>query len=121
MIPIYPINEETISPHYGQMVCVILHDGSRYVGQLTKSNNGQIILNGELTDSGVPPKTLDKVKHYKKRSSTSKVQKTDKVANISTLAPPPYYPDYATGHIRYGYGGAITLNLDQIALFFLVV
>ena len=46
MIPISPINAQTVSPFIGSPVCAVLQDGTRHFGILRGIGGGQLYLDG---------------------------------------------------------------------------
>lgn len=80
MYPIYPIHEETCKPHYGRPVLVVLQDGTRHMGILSKLEGGKLILN-EAPEAETKGKK--KAKKVKTRASGRK-----KTANTSEAGVP---------------------------------
>ncbi len=129
MQPIYPIQEDVVSRYCGMPVCVILQDGSRYVGILSSCKDGKLCLNGD------PEPGIDEAQLNKAKSAVSKKQKGGKnkkeaihasqPAKAQTQAYP--YDPYGYGGYSYGYnpynpwGGAFALDLALIAFLFLLL
>lgn len=151
MFPIYPITETGVAPYGGQMVCAVMHDGTRHVGILSGCSKSKLMLNGYPS---FPPDSLyaggynKKVKKQaqkpsskkKKRNSNNKAQPSAKLNSL--LKPPdeplsPSFPydrgglsnggygsGYGSGYGRYGgygYGAALGLDLALIAFLFLLI
>lgn len=45
MEPIYPLTEEHLDRFRGQLVCVVMKDGTRHVGVLSRCRGGRLVLN----------------------------------------------------------------------------
>ncbi|ASR45999.1 MULTISPECIES: hypothetical protein [Paenibacillus] len=124
MIPIYPVNEASVAPYGGQMVCAVMRDGTRYVGILSGCSKGKLMLNGYPSSS---PGSLysgsysNKEKQQDKKASSKKKKRNPKnkansSAKLNSLTRPPNRPlspsyPYDTGGLSgngyggYGYGG----------------
>lgn len=102
MQPIHPICEETVKPHMGKHVCVVLTDGTEVYGTLGGLQGNQLVLNscypgGEgIATSSTKGKGRSKSKGKQVRTSGF-----------------GYYPPYP-------YGGALLLDLALIAFLFAV-
>jgi hypothetical protein len=107
MVPIHPISEESCQPFYGRHVGVIMNDGMRHYGILSRVHNGQLILNDKPAAVITNKKGNSKVR--------SKPAAVNNKATISTFGF-PY--GYGNGD---GYGPRTALDLTAIALLFLLV
>lgn len=62
MEPLFPVNEKSLRPLFGQAVCVVLNDDTQYTGILTSCGPSSIVLNGERSMRPVERKRKSKVK-----------------------------------------------------------
>ena len=119
MYRIYPISEETVKPHCGNLVCAIMHDGTRHYGILNRMECGQLILNEESptveTLSALKRKSKSGVKSNRPNKTSNKVK-----AEIQAFG---FGGGFGGGYpYGYGYGGGrLALDLAAIALLFAVL
>ncbi|WP_181438891.1 hypothetical protein [Paenibacillus sambharensis] len=128
MQPIYPLTEERIRGFCGNLVCVVMQDGTRHVGVLSTCGGGKLTLNGDAAPvtRGQSAGTLKKSSRLSgqgTRKARKKKRSGKKSGSAQTLA----YP-YGYGYSGYGYpgaypygAGAVTLDLALIALLLLVL
>jgi hypothetical protein len=50
---IYPVNESTVQPYIGKYVCLVLCDGSQFVGTISSIGNGGIYLSPYISAGNV--------------------------------------------------------------------
>lgn len=43
---VQPVNEKTVKPLIGQLVCAVMHDGTYYIGTVRHVSGGDVILQG---------------------------------------------------------------------------
>ena len=128
MILIHPICEETIKPHYGNLVCAVMHDGTHHYGILNGMAFGQLILNDDspiaetlsATDSKekTKSKTIRGGKSKYKVNNTNKAQTSNK-AQISAFGF-GFGSPFGLGS-PFGFGRRTALDLAAIALLFAVI
>ncbi|WP_339275655.1 hypothetical protein MKY59_01485 [Paenibacillus sp. FSL W8-0426] len=103
---IHPICEETVSPHIGRPVCLIMKDGKHMYGALGGFRDGKVYLNncfeGPRLSSVKPGQQLRK--SGKKRTAGKKV-------NSSAYGPYGYGPYGSYGSYGPGYGAGYDLAL----------
>ncbi|MEI7025111.1 hypothetical protein [Paenibacillus sp. y28] len=124
---IHPICEEKCKPFYGRPVCVVMHDGTRYFGTLSRLHNNELILN-EAAPAGISHKSSltaapAKKSKNKKHTKAAGAAQAPATAKLSSFGPYPYggYNGYA-GYSPYGFGGGrVALGLASIALLFLLL
>jgi hypothetical protein len=126
MEPIYPLTVERIRPFCGNIVCVLMQDGTRHVGVLSSCGKGQVILNdgvegaGKLhvnqRSGGVTKQAAGSKKRGRKTKKTAPTAETS--AFPFGYPGPGYYPGFFPG---YPFGGRLVLDLALIALLFLVL
>ncbi|ANE45107.1 hypothetical protein SY83_00630 [Paenibacillus swuensis] len=132
MYPLHPLCEEVVNPHCGQMVCVMMKDGSRHVGVLSRLHNGQVILNdfdspAAITQVQAPKKKIGKKAKNSKAANPSK--STPLQATTSGFGGPfgygygPGYGGFGGGFGGYGYGFGFgsRLAFDIAAIAFLLL
>ncbi len=119
MYPIYPVNEASVAPHGGRLVCAVMNDGTRHVGILSGCSKGKLMLNGYPSFS---PGSLyagsynNKRKQQAKKVSSKKKKRNSKnkansSAKLNSLIKPPdqpltpAYPYNEGGLPGSGYGG----------------
>jgi len=126
--PIYPLNEERIRPFCGNLVCVLMKDGTRHVGVLSSCGKGRIILNGELEGAGAGPGGklhLKERRPREKRSASVSRKRGSKGKKAAPTAETQAYPfGYGGGAgfygPRYPLGAKLVLDLALIAFLFLL-
>lgn len=106
MIPIHPISVKTCRTHYGKPVCVIMQDGTRLIGTLSRVEKGKLILNEEPV---MPMQTNHKKTRARKRFASGITKKVREVKTDAFSAPAPAYP--------FG-GGRVVIDTAVIALLF---
>jgi hypothetical protein len=108
--PIYPVTAETCSRFAGMPVCVVLHDGTRHYGILSRVEGGKVILNDA-------PQALTASK--KNRKQTNRQVKTS--AKNKATSKPASVSDFGYGNPAFfPFGGRIALDLAAIAFLFLL-
>ena len=126
MHPIYPVTAETCSAYYGRPVCVVMNDGTRYVGILSCVRGGKLILNEQGGDAGVT--------RMKRGASVKRTGKSrrGKRAGLKAAAAPiaaPYAPGVGVPYGApvvppygpvYPYGPELALDLAAISLLLLL-
>ncbi|MDN4605782.1 hypothetical protein P5G61_31485 [Paenibacillus sp. F6_3S_P_1C] len=113
MYRINPICEETVSPHVGRSVCLVMNDGRHMYGTLGQCRDGKIYLNGCFEG---PRLCSVKSKEQLVKSSKKNAVATKKVK--SSAYGPYGYGGYGGGYGGYGYGAGIDLAL--VATLFLL-
>ncbi|MGQ3478191.1 hypothetical protein [Paenibacillus sp. TY11] len=119
MFPIYPVNEASVAPHGGRLVCAVMHDGTRHIGIISGCSKGKLMLNGYPPSfpgslyagsySNKGKQTSKKIPSKKKKRNPK--NKTHSSAKLNTLIKPPNAPlspsvPYdAAGFAGKGYGG----------------
>lgn len=127
MEPILPLSEERISQFCGNMVCVILKDGTRHVGVLSSCKNGKVTLNDhpenptthqyESPAESGPAKPAKK-KSRKPKSKAGTVSLSTEDAQTKTYGP---YRPYPYGYPFYPFGGLVAFELAAIAFLLLLL
>ncbi|WP_405154818.1 hypothetical protein [Paenibacillus sp. FSL K6-0108] len=113
MYRINPVCEETVSPHVGRSVCLVMNDGKHMYGTLGQCRDGKIYLNGCFEGPRLcsVKSKQQLVKSSKKNAVTAK--------KVKSSAYGPYgYGGYGGGYGGYGYGTGIELAL--VATLFLL-
>jgi len=129
MEPIYPLNEGRIRPFCGNLVCVLMQDGTRHVGVLSSCGKGRVVLNGELEGAGVVPGGqlyLNKRQAGSAKRSASGSRKRVKAGRkgaptAATQAFPYGYAGPGFYGPRYPFGARLVLDLALIAFLFLLL
>lgn len=111
MYRINPVCEETVSPHVGRSVCLVMNDGKHMYGTLSECRDGKIYLNGCFEG---PRLCSVKSKQQLVKSSKKNAVATKKV---KSSAYGYGYGGYGGGY-GYGYGAGIDLAL--VATLFLL-
>ena len=127
MEPIYPLNEERIRPFCGNLVCVLMQDGTRHVGVLSSCGKGSLVLNGEREGGGAGP--YGGKLHLNQRQSREKAdfrkrgKKGKKSAPTAETQAFPFGYGGGAGFYgpRYPFGGELVLDLALIAFLFLLL
>jgi hypothetical protein len=127
MEPLYPLTEERIRPFCGNIVCVLMQDGTRHVGVLSSCGKGRVILNGELPGSGKlyvnqssggGTSTLAAGSKKRGRKARKSAPTAQTLAYPFGYAGPGFYPGF---YPRHPFGGELALDLALIALLFLIL
>lgn len=126
MEPLYPLTTERIQPFCGNIVCVLMQDGTRHVGILSSCDKGRIILNDDLEGAGKLYVNQRSGSESKAAAGSKKRgRKTKKTAPTAETSAFPfgypgqgYYPGF---YPRYPFGGRRVLDLALIALLFLIL
>ncbi|MHA7584770.1 hypothetical protein ACX12E_31000 [Paenibacillus vandeheii] len=113
MYRINPVCEETVSPHVGRSVCLVMKDGKHMYGTLSQCRDGKIYLDGCFEG---PRLCSVKSKQQLVKSSKKNTVATKKVK--SSAYGPYGYGGYGGGYGGYGYGAGIDLAL--VATLFLL-
>ncbi|QLG37343.1 MULTISPECIES: hypothetical protein [Paenibacillus] len=113
MYRINPVCEETVSPHVGRSVCLVMNDGKHMYGTLGQCRDGKIYLNGCFEG---PRLCSVKSKQQLVKSSKKNTVATKKVKS-SAYGP---YGGYGGGYGRYGYGAGAGIELALVATLFLL-
>ncbi|EXX84811.1 hypothetical protein BG53_10370 [Paenibacillus darwinianus] len=119
MEPIYPLHEDRIGPLCGNVVCIVMKDGTEHVGVLTGCRGGRLYLNGDPKGMAGSPK----IRGSRAQSRTSKPNKTAQGKHTASTAftrAAGYGPGYYPGPY-YPFGAALAVDLALIALLFLVI
>lgn len=120
-----PLNEQIISQFCGRPVCVIMQDGTRYIGQLSRCSQGKLVLNeqSQAVGSGghtdkveerVPKKGKKSTKHKSKPSAAPAATTNSEYGPYGCYPPPYPYPPYPF------FGPRVELDLALITLLFLL-
>ncbi|MDR9749759.1 MULTISPECIES: hypothetical protein [Paenibacillus] len=115
MYRINPVCEETVSPHVGRSVCLVMNDGKHMYGTLSQCRDGKIYLNGCFEG---PRLCSVKSKQQLVKSSKKNAVATKKV-NSSAYGPYGYGGN-GGGYGRYGYGAGAGIELALVATLFLL-
>ncbi|CAM4489386.1 hypothetical protein [Paenibacillus tarimensis] len=128
MQPIYPLTEERVRGFCGNLVCVVMQDGTRHVGFLSTCQGGKLTLNGDAAPAvqGKPSGTRRKSSRLSSQASRTagKKKRSGKKAGSAQTLAYPYGYGYGYGYGypgAYPYGAAVTLDLALIALLLLVL
>ena len=127
MEPIYPLNEDRIRPLCGNVVCIVMKDGTEHVGVLSGCRGGRLYLNGDASGTAGGPKirgdraqgrksNSKKTAKGKASSSLQKDAASDAFTQAWGYGGPGYYPGP-----YYPFGAALAIDLALIALLFLVL
>lgn len=132
MEPIYPLTEEHLGQFCGQLVCVVLQDGTRHVGVLSRCSKGRLLLNDEWPEQdGVLGLSQAAAKGKGKRRLAGKPAATSKRRGKPAAA--PHAPDVFTAAFPFAggypyapyrprfYGPRLWLDLALIALVLLIL
>ncbi|MFF2481756.1 hypothetical protein [Paenibacillus sp. NPDC058071] len=117
MEQIYPLQEDVISQFCGMPVCVILQDGSRHVGVLSRCGGGKLVLNdpaGEISEEEIIAEATKASKTKKGKPAKANPPKKDVQAQSY-----PYTP-YSYNSFS-PFGGALAIDLAFIAFLFLLL
>lgn len=110
MLPIDPINVETCLPHYGRPVGVILNDGTRHIGILSRVTDKQLILNEFEPEPAAETKEKKQKKRGAAKSALHAVTAPDPFREFG-IPPAPYSP----------WGGRQAFNIADVSLLFLAL
>ncbi|MGC5777093.1 hypothetical protein [Paenibacillus pabuli] len=111
MYRINPVCEETVSPHVGRSVCLVMNDGRHMYGTLSQCRDGKIYLNGCFEGP-----RLCSVKSKQQLVKSSKKNVVTKKKVKSSAYGPYGYGGYGGGYGGYGYG----IDLALVATLFLL-
>lgn len=109
----YRINrvcEETVSPHVGRSVCLVMKDGKHMYGTLSQCRDGKVYLNGCFEG---PRLCSVKSKQQLVKSSKKKAVASKKVKSSA-------YGRYGYGGYGGGYGYGAGIDLALVATLFLL-
>ncbi|GLX67486.1 hypothetical protein [Paenibacillus glycanilyticus] len=130
MDQIYPLQEEVVSHYRGMPVYIVMKDGSRHIGLLSKCAGGKLELDGDpnAATATEPEPPQQQVKSPSKKNKKNAASKSKSQANSSKSAYPvqtqsfPFDPSYYEPRPHYSYPKreAETLEFDQVALLFLL-
>jgi hypothetical protein len=127
MEQIYPLQEDVVSQYCGLPVYVVMKDGTRHIGLLSRCSNGKLTLNGDPNASAAaepeaaPPKSSKKIKKSSSKSQTQSQAKSNKPEPpVQTQSYPfdPYY--YEQPRPYYPFRDVITLDFALVAFLFLL-
>ena len=136
MEPIYPLTEENLDQFRGQLVCVVMQDGTRHVGILGRCRGGRLVLNEDAPEAfgnvaGQREEAAGKRRSRRRAASRKGGGKSaGEAAQASAFASGGWYgPSRAydgpfSGGYRppYGYfGPRILLDLALVALVLLIL
>ena len=136
MEPIYPLTEEHLDQFRGQLVCVVMKDGTRHVGILGRCRGGRLVLNedapeafGNVAGQQDEPKGKRRSRRRAggRRSGTKSRGEAARASAFGSggwYGPPwPYDGPFSGGYRPpYGYfGPRILLDLALIALVLLIL
>ncbi|MBY0203619.1 hypothetical protein NKT34_25025 [Paenibacillus polysaccharolyticus] len=110
---IHPVCEETVSPHVGRPVCLVMRDGTHMYGTLGGCRDGKVYLNECFQG---PRLSSVQSKQQLRRVSKKKLSSARK-AKSSAYGGYPYGGGYG-GYGGYGYGAGYDVAL--IATLFLL-
>ncbi|WP_127491053.1 hypothetical protein [Paenibacillus glycanilyticus] len=126
MEQIYPLEEDIVSRYCGMPVYIIMKDGSRHIGRLSKCKGGKLTLNGDpnVSDADEPEAVPDKSSSKKsKKNSKSKFQqqaKSSKPEQPVQTQSYPFDPYYYEPRPYYPFRDLITLDFALVAFLFLL-
>ena len=133
MEPIYPLTEENLDQFRGQLVCVVMRDGTRHVGILGHCRGGRLVLNEDAGDghgevAGQPSEAKGK-RRGRERSGSRKGSRKQagEAARAAGFAGEwggyPEYGPWGGGCVPpYAlFGPRLALDLALIALVFLIL
>jgi hypothetical protein len=123
--PIYPLTEENLDQFRGQLVCVVMKDGTRHVGVLSRCRGGRLVLN-DFDDGNygeIAGRQADaEAKRRSRRRSGSR--KRDKPAEETARAS-GFVGEWGAPYGPYGpygfFGSRLLLDLALIALVLLIL
>ncbi|PQP83836.1 hypothetical protein C0Q44_04050 [Paenibacillus sp. PCH8] len=107
---IHPVCEETVSPHVGRPVCLVMKDGKHMYGTLSKCSGGKIHLNECFEGPRLCSVTS---KQQLLRSGKKNTATTKKVKSSA-------YGPYGYGRYGGGYGSGAGIDLALVATLFLL-
>ncbi|ACS99788.1 hypothetical protein [Paenibacillus sp. JDR-2] len=125
MEQIYPLEEDIVSRYCGMPVYIIMKDGSRHIGMLSRCAGGKLTLNGDpnVSSAGEPEDVPAKSSKKNKKSSKSKLQpqaKSSKPEQPVQTQSYPFDPYYYEPRPYYPFRDLITLDFALIAFLFLL-
>lgn len=113
MYPIHPISQDTVKPLYGQLVCVMMKDGTRHVGVLSLLHKGRLILNDDSNEQLGP---VEKEPKQKKKKG-NKIHKK----SLTTSSLPDAHINYYPYNPYYGFRERLVLDIALIGFLFLLL
>lgn len=123
---VYPLNEETLEPLRGRVVCAITKEGHHYIGVLHSCSGSRLVLNGPedgaLEEGGYPHTPGARLRSRRRKPGRNAARKQAKPAKAGTQALGGY-PGYTYSPYGYPgrYGPPIGLDLALLAFLFLLV
>ena len=130
MEPIFPLTEEHLDRFRGQLVCVVMKDGTRHVGILGHCRSGKLVLNegedaahGDIAGQQSEPKGKRRGRNRPGSRKGGKPEAQAAGFGGEWFGPPafvegPYWPPYGP----YGFfGPRLALDLALIALVLLIL
>jgi len=133
MEPIYPLTEENLNQFCGQPVCVVMKDGTRHVGILSRCRGGRLVLNDDAPEaygSAAGQHEAEGKRRSRRRAGSRKNGGTSAgkaqasaFGSFGWYGPPGYDGPFSGGYRPpYGFfGPRILLDLALIALVLLIL
>lgn len=126
MDQIYPLEEDLISQYCGLPVYVVMKDGSRHIGILSRCSKGKLTLNEDPNKAAAveteaeaePPKSSKKNKKSGKSKSPSKSSKQPEQP-VQTQSY-PFDPYYYEPRPYIPFRDVIAIDLAHVAFLFLI-
>ncbi|WP_336776859.1 hypothetical protein [Paenibacillus sp. MMO-58] len=125
MEQIYPLEEDNVSRYCGMPVYIIMKDGTRHIGMLSRCTGGKLTLNGDPNVSAadepedVPVKSLKKGKKNSKSKFQQQAKSSKPEQPVQTQSY-PFDPYYYEPRPYYPFRDLITLDFALIAFLFLL-
>lgn len=135
MEPIYPLTEEHLDRYRGQLVCVVMQDGTRHVGVLSRCRGGRLVLNDDEAypeGDGLQAEAAGRRsgRRRTRRKRTPRLQQGSAVSDADAFAagyaggPDGFHGPYSGGYRPVPYrpfGPRLLLDLALIALVLLIL
>lgn len=131
MEPIYPLSEENLNQFTGQLVCVVMQDGTRHVGVLSRCGKGRLLLNDGAAEEGALELEQAETGSKKSAGKRGSRRKNNGKSTSSHQPGEAYTAAYPFGGLAGGYpyapqypgffGPRVWLDLALIALVLLII
>lgn len=127
MDQIYPLQEDVVSQYYGMPVYIVMKDGTRHIGLLSRCAGGKLTLNGDPNVSVATEPESAPVKSSKKSKKSGSKSKNQSQANAAMPDNPPvqtqsypFDPYYYEPRPYIPFREVISLDFAHVAYLFLL-
>lgn len=126
MEQVYPLEENIVSQYCGMPVYIVMKDGTRHIGLLSRCAGGKLTLNGDphvseaAEPEAAPPKSSKKNKKSGSKSKTQSQAKSSKPEPAVQTQSYPFDPYYYEPRPYIPFRDVITLDFALIAFLFLL-